>query len=127
MPAAWPPPKADGGLLLLRAGAVVMGVAIFAGLLAYHSIFFIPAPSSSPPPGSVQAYVILVRGLGFASAALLDFAAGFSVTLAWLSASRDATPETTRRGLMGFSMVFVAVWLIVSTFLFTVFRSFIFF
>ncbi len=123
MPAPPPPrPRADTIKIL----GFVLGIAIAAGLFAFHSALLIPPPPSSfggtTDPAQV-AYRNTVRALGWTAAALLDLSVGISVIAAWSAASsRDGLSDATRRGLFIFAAVFFLVWLVFSASVFSFFR-----
>jgi len=127
MPPMMPPPKRNLDELLMKLSGVFLGIVIFAGLLSYHAIFFIPRPTAGtyPPPSTdpaVIAYRDTVRVLGIASMSLLDLAVGFSVALAWIAGTtKGEGTESGRRGIFIFATVFTAVWIIFSTAFFTSF------
>lgn len=129
-PAFVPPPKRSLEQLLLMLAGVVLGVAIFGGLLAYHVMFLIPPPPTQYTPPTTDAATITYRNTvrllaGFSMGAM-DFAVAFSVTLAWvLGFLKGDIPEGTRRGAFLFGTVFLAVWIIVSTYLVAILSSFI--
>lgn len=109
----------------MKLAGVFLGIVIFAGLLSYHAIFFVPRPPTAgfPPPSTdpaVIAYRNTIRILAIASMTLLDLAAGFSVALAWIAGTtKGEGPESGRRGIFVFATVFIAVWIIFSTTFFT--------
>lgn len=96
---------------------VVIGMTIFAGLLLYHVAVFVPRPpptyGTAPPPE----YQATILALGIASMALLDFASGLSVAIAWIvGTSKADIAEATRRGVFTFAIAFFVAWLVISTF-----------
>lgn len=106
--------------------ASLMGFAIFAGLLAFHALFFVAPPtepSSFPPSDAQLQYRNALRSLGLLSALLLDLAAGAGVAFAWLTATaKSSVPEGSRRGLLVFAAVFVGVWIVISSFIYSSLR-----
>ncbi len=114
-----PPPERSTEDLLLKLAGVFLGIMIFAGLLAYHAIFFVSPPGTPPTTDSATvAYRNTIRVLAITSMALLDLAAGFSVTLAWVTGTtKGETSESGRRGIFVFATVYTAVWLVFSTFI----------
>ena len=128
---AWPAPHAsprEGSSKILAAG---LSAIIFAGLLTYHAVFFVIPPGSpfggSPSPERVE-YQLTIRILGMASAVLMDIAVAVAVAFALFTATRtEGVPDSTRRGLLTFAATFVTVWIVISSFVYSGFRSFFFF
>ncbi len=96
-------------------GGVLIGVLIFGGLLAVHAVYLIPVPCTSTygcptPTPDTTAYANTIRGLAWISVGALDFAAGFTVALAFVLATRADIPEGARRSVFLFASIFVPVW-----------------
>lgn len=115
--------------LVLLAG-IVLGALVFVGTLSYHAVFLIPSPTSTPPPTdpAVIAYRDTLRILAWTSAVAMDLALAFSLTFAWVAgASKGDIPDGTRRGMFIFATVFLAVWLVFSISVYSLFRFLLFF
>jgi len=124
-----PFPARPQGAFLTMATGILLGVAVFVGLLAYHAVFLIPAPTPSYVTITPErlAYQSLILGLGMVSALFMDIAVGASVAFAWFATAREGTSDAARRGFLTFAAIFLAVWLVISSFMFTAFRSFYWF
>lgn len=112
----YPPPR--GTPLISTILAVVVGIAIFVGLLLVHVALLIPRPASpysTPPP---QSYQLTVMALGMTGMAIVDLAIGLAVAVAlYQSVSRPEMSEAARRGTFLFATAFLVAWLVMGTFL----------
>lgn len=129
-PPVMPPPKRSMDELVMLIAGAVLGIAIFGGLLAYHLVFFIPQPTTGgytpTTDPNVLAYRSTVRLLGMFSMGVLDFAVGFAITLAWfVGLGKKDIPDSARRGVFIFATVFLAVWILFSTTVVSLFFSLI--
>ncbi len=115
--------KAQSNMFVILAG-VMVGLFLFVGLLSFHAAFLIPYPSSNPTTEpNVIAYRDTLRALGWVSAAGMDLAVAFSVTLAWIVGGlKFEIPDSTRRGIFIFATVFLAIWIIFSFSVYSIFR-----
>jgi hypothetical protein len=122
-----PPPKRGFSMntFVLLAG-IVLGALVFIGTFALHAVFLIPSPNAPAPtdPATI-AYRETVRILAWTSAAAMDLALAFSLTIAWVvGASKGDISDGTKRGVFIFATVFLAVWLVFS---FAIYGRFLFF
>ena len=126
-----PPRAALSANAFVSLVGLLLGVLIFTGMLTFHAVFLLPAPSSSfqtPSDPAVIAYRDTVRLLGWVSVITMDLAVALSVAVAWIVGSlKGEHSEATRRGIFVFASVFLAVWLVFSFFAYTIFRSLIVF
>jgi len=107
---------------IVRLGGLLIGILIFGGLLTYHLALALPtpAPSYTPYPDS---YRNMVRALSLVSAGFIDAAVAVSVAFSWhVALARPDFAEGMRRGLLVFAAVFLTVWLVVSSFVFSTLR-----
>jgi len=107
---------------IVRLGGLLIGILIFGGLLTYHLALALPtpAPSYTPYPDS---YRNMVRALSLVSAGFIDAAVAVSVAFSWhVALARPDSAEGMRRGLLVFAAVFLTVWLVVSSFVFSTLR-----
>lgn len=116
---------------LMVFGGVLIGVLVFGGLLAIHATYLIPVPCTvyygpygcpSTTP-DVATYGTILRGLAWIGVGALDFAAGFSVALAFVIGSRTEIPESTRKSIFVFTSIFVVAWVVGSFLLLTVLNT----
>ena len=127
-----PPPMPPRGVsmntLVLLSG-VLLGALVFVGTLSFHAVFLIPAPGTpTPTDPAVVAYRDTLRILGWTSAVAMDLALGFSLTIAWIAGvSKGEISDGTKRGMFIFATVFLAVWLVFSFSIYSIFRVLIFF
>ncbi len=114
--------------LVLLSG-VLLGVLVFVGTLSFHAVFLIPIPGApTPTDPAVVAYRDTIRILGWTSAVAMDLALGFSLTTAWIAGvSKGEISDGTKRGMFIFATVFLAVWLVFSFSIYSVFRALTFF
>lgn len=102
---------------------IILGVCIFGGLFAYHAIFLTPVPCTSslgctPPPPQIQQYANVTHALAWVAFGLMDVAVAFSVTAAFILGVVPSTiPEGVRRNFLLYAAVFLAVWIIFSSFI----------
>ncbi len=97
-------------------GALI-GLMVFAGLLAVHAVYLLPIPCTSSvgcttPAPNVAAYGATIRALAWIAVVALDLAAGVSVALAFVFGARADFPESIRRSLFLFATVFFAAWIL---------------
>ena len=92
----------------LKIGALLLMIFLLVGLLAFHSAFFVGYPGSSDP--NVTARVALLATFFV----MMDVALAFTVFLALWTMAKPEVAEGTRRGLMLFSAVFLALWVFLS-------------
>jgi len=127
-----PPPlpmrRASMNTLVLLSG-ILLGALVFVGTLSFHAVFLIPSPGTPPPTDpAVVAYRDTIRILGWTSAVAMDLALGFSLTIAWIAGvSKGEISDGTKRGMFIFATVFLAVWLVFSFSIYSIFRFLIFF
>jgi hypothetical protein len=110
---------------------VILGVALFAGLFAYHAIFLIPVPCTSgscgPPSPDLQAYSATLHILAWVAFGVIDAAVAVAVTAAFIvGASRGAVSEGVRHGLFIYASAFTLAWIVFSTFLMSLALSTVF-
>ena len=101
-----------------------VGILLFTGLVAYHAVFLIPLPTSFPPTDpNYVAYQTTIRTLGWISIVAMDLAVSLSVVVAWIVGGlKGDVSDGMRRGVFIFASVFLAAWLILSFFAFSIFR-----
>ena len=132
---AWVPPMEPRTVpsrgswrLLTSLIGVLLSILIFMGLIAFHSVYLIPAPSGSGFPGpstdpDVINYRNLIRTLGWIAAIAMDLAVALAVGFAFLvGASAADVSDGTRRGLYIFATAFLVVWIVFSLSAFSIFR-----
>ena len=114
--------------LVLLSG-ILLGALVFVGTLSFHAVFLIPAPGTpTPTDPAVVAYRDTLRILGWTSAVAMDLALGFSLTIAWIAGvSKGEISDGTKRGMFIFATVFLAVWLVFSFSIYSIFRVLIFY
>ena len=112
--------------LILKLAGPLLGILIFVGALAFHMAVMLPQPTLYPPSNpAMVAYLNNVRILGVVAAVFMDLGVAFSVTLAWhIGTTKPEIAEGTRRGLLSFAGVFLAVWVVFSFFYYTYFGIF---
>jgi len=127
MPPPLPPRRASTNTLVLFSG-ILLGALVFVGTLSFHAVFLIPAPGTPPTDPAVVAYRDTIRILGWTSAVAMDLALGFSLTIAWIAGvSKGDLSDGTKRGMFIFATVFLAVWLVFSFSIYSIFRALTFF
>ena len=137
-PQAWfpPVPPADVRRFPLSPAGVtsllglIIGALIFTGLVSFHAVFLIPPPGSGSIPPSTSRevidYINTVRMLGWISIVAMDLAIGLTVMIAFIvGGMRGEMSDGMRRGVFIFATVFLALWLLLSSFLYSSFRSLI--
>ena len=92
----------------LKIGALLLMIFLMVGMLALHAAFFVGYPGSSDP--NVTARVALLATFFV----MMDVALAFTVFLALWTMAKPEVAEGTRRGLMLFSAVFLALWVFLS-------------
>ncbi|TLZ73781.1 MAG: hypothetical protein E6K06_02100 [Methanobacteriota archaeon] len=127
-PPPLPPRRVSMNTLVLLSG-ILLGALVFVGTLSFHAVFLIPFPGTPPPTDpAVAAYRDTLRILGWTSAVAMDLALGFSLTIAWIAGvSKGEISDGTKRGMFIFATVFLAVWLVFSFSIYSIFRVLIFF
>lgn len=96
---------------------VLIGVFVFGGLLAWHAIYLIPPPPSGF--GGSSDYANTIRALGWLTAVFMDAAVALSVALPW---GVESGPSSGRNVRLVFATVFLSVWIIFSSFIFSFVR-----
>ncbi len=96
--------------------AILLGLALFVGLVATHTAMLLPFPGSGGSSNpDIAAYLITIRALAVVSLAAMDAGVAFAVTIAFWGLSRPDLPDSSRRGQFLFATVFLGIWLIFST------------
>jgi len=107
--------------------AILVGVMIFVGMIAFHVAIILPRPGAFQPTGPDEiAYIVTVRALNVIFAVAMDAAAALAVTCSWYwGLTRPDLTEGARRGLFIFGTVFLAIWIIFSSLSVSLIRLFV--
>jgi len=105
--------------------AILVGVMIFVGMIAFHVAIILPRPGAFQPTGPDEiAYIVTVRALNVIFAVAMDAAAALAVTCSWYwGLTRPDLTEGARRGLFIFGTVFLAIWIVFSSFSVSILRA----
>ncbi len=110
----------------LRFGGLLIGIVALVGMASFHAALMIPPPNlfgtPNPELAAYQATLRVLIGVGLIA---MDVAVVLGVMFAWYVAvgKPDAT-DGSRRAVLTFATVFLAVWLIVSFFALSAFSLF---
>jgi len=114
----YPPPR------FVRIVGILLGVATFVGFASFHAAVLLPPPGQfqSQNP-DVIAYQLTVRALVATFLAAMDAVVAGSVAFGWgWGLGKPEITEAARRGILLFSIVLLAFWI-----LFTMFTTSFFF
>jgi hypothetical protein len=113
----YPPLPPKGALRFM---GIPIGILLVVGLAALHATVLLPRPTppfQGQPDAATQAYFNVIRGLLAVAFGTMDAAVAVTVIFAWHAAfARPDVSEASRRGILTFTAVFVAVWLFIAFF-----------
>jgi len=97
--------------------AILVGLLLFVGMAAFHAVILLPIPGTPMPTDpDAAAYVLTIRALRVVFAAAMDAAVALAITCSWYwGLIRPDLTEGTRRGLLVFGTVTLAIWMILNS------------
>ena len=113
-------------LRFVKVWAILIGILVFVGMIAFHVAVILPRPSFQSTTEEQNAYILTIRALTSVFAGMMDAAVALGVTCSFYwGLTRPDLTEAARRGLFLFGTVFLGVWLLLSTASVTLLRALI--
>ncbi len=122
-PTAYILPRGPPKPLLLDRMFIYLGIAVAAliavSLIAYHALYLMSPGCigfSCPAPATLTGRQIIALALAWVFVVGMDLAVALSVCVAFLvGGTQNNLPDSTKRGVSLFAIVFLGVWLIFGT------------